>query len=86
MNTYKIIHTKDIGEPTYYTIVHAESETEALDKVKPGILLDIVDHGEKREDIFQEWFETWSNKVKNHRETIQHEIRQIKSPSKKVKK
>ena len=86
MNTYKIIHTKDLGEPTYYTIVHAESETEALDKVKPGILLDIVAHGKKREDIFQEWFETWSNKVKNHKETIQHEIRQIKSPSKKVKK
>jgi predicted RNA-binding protein Jag len=66
--------------------VHSETRDEAIRKVKPELILDVIDYGEKREDIFQEWFETWTDKVKNHRETIQHEIRQIKSPSKKVKK
>ncbi len=84
MNTYKIIHSKQ--NTTHYTIVHSETRDEAIRKVKPELILDVIDYGEKREDIFKEWFETWSNKAKTHKETIQHEIRQIKSPSKKVKK
>ena len=87
MNTYKITHTKetDRGNETHYTIIHAVSVDEAIRKVKPEIILDVEDRGPKKEDIFNEWWETWSNKVEGHKETIRDEIRKIKSPSHRKK-
>lgn len=91
MRTYKITHTKliesehdtskKVYDTTHYTIVHAETEEKAIEKVKPEIVLHIEDRGPKKEDIFNEWWETWSNKAKKHREDILYEIRKIKSPS-----
>ncbi len=87
MNTYKITHTKetDRGNETHYTIIHAVSVDEAIRKVKPEIILDVEDRGPKKEDIFNEWWETWSNKVEGQKETIRDEIRKIKSPSHRKK-
>ena len=91
MKTYKITHTKLISskhdstkqvyDTTHYSIVHAESEEQAIETVKPEIVLHIEDRGPKKEDIFNEWWETWSNKAKKHREDVLYEIRKIKSPS-----
>ncbi len=91
MRTYKITHTKlieseydtskKVYDTTHYTIVHAENKEQAIEKVKPEIVLHIEDRGPKKEDIFNEWWETWSNKAKKHREDILYEIRKIKSPS-----
>ena len=83
MRTYKITHTRetDAGDETHYTIIHAVSVDEAIRKVKPVLILDIEDRGPKKEDIFNEWWETWSNKVSTHQEQIKDEIRKIKSPS-----
>jgi len=96
MNTYKITHTKlipsdidptkKVYDSTHYTIVHAETEDDALAKVKPEIILHIEDRGKQKEDIFNHWWEAWSNKIQTKRKDLQHDIRQIKSPSKKVKK
>jgi hypothetical protein len=91
MRTYKITHTKlieseydtskKVYDTTHYTIVHAENKEQAIEKVKPEIVLHIEDRGSKKEDIFNEWWETWSNKAKKHKEDILYEIRKIKSPS-----
>tara|TARA_R110002020_G_scaffold70385_9_gene182677 strand:+ start:7954 stop:8217 length:264 start_codon:yes stop_codon:yes gene_type:complete len=83
MNTYKITHTKETetGNETHYTITHAVSVDEAIRKVEPEIILDVEDRGPKKEDIFNEWWETWSYKIEGQKETIRDEIRKIKSPS-----
>tara|TARA_Y100000361_G_C10969006_1_gene242920 strand:+ start:195 stop:458 length:264 start_codon:yes stop_codon:yes gene_type:complete len=87
MRTYKITHVKetDRGNETHYTIIHAGSEEEAIKKVNPEIILEVEDRGMKREDMFKEWWETWSAKVKNQRNDILYEIRKIKSPSRNKK-
>ena len=62
----------------------ADSVAEAIQKVKPEIIISVEDLGEQREDKFKDWWDIWNSKAKNSKKTIQEEISKIKSPSKKT--
>tara|TARA_R100001163_G_C4994314_1_gene145750 strand:- start:416 stop:682 length:267 start_codon:yes stop_codon:yes gene_type:complete len=88
MNVFKITHSQqhETGYVTHYTLMPADSVAEAIQKVKPEIIISVEDLGEQQEDKFKDWWDIWNSKAQNSRKTIQEEIRKIKSPSKKVKK
>ena len=79
MNTYKITHTKlipsdidptkKVYDSTHYTIVHAETEEDALAKVKPEIILHVEDRGKQKEDIFNHWWKHGVIKYKPNEKT-----------------
>jgi hypothetical protein len=88
MNVFKITHSQqhETGYVTHYTLIPADSKSDAIRKVKPEIIISVEDLGEQQEDKFKDWWDIWNSKAKNSKKTIQEEIRKIKSPSKKVKK
>jgi len=86
MNVFKITHSQqhEIGYVTHYTLMPADSVAEAIQKVKPEIIISVEDLGEQREDKFKDWWDIWNSKAKNSKKAIQEEISKIKSPSKKT--
>tara|TARA_R110002020_G_scaffold370973_3_gene582610 strand:+ start:916 stop:1182 length:267 start_codon:yes stop_codon:yes gene_type:complete len=88
MNVFKITHSQlhKTGYVTHYTIIPAQTIDEAIQKVKPEIILSIDDLGQQPKDKFKDWWDIWNGKAQNSKKVVQEEIRKIKSPSKKIKK
>ncbi len=86
MNVFKITHSQQqpTGYVTHYTLIPADSKSDAIRKVKPEIIISVEDLGEQREDKFKDWWDIWNSKAKNSKKAIQEEVSKIKSPSKKT--
>ena len=57
MNVFKITHSQQqpTGYVTHYTLIPADSKSDAIRKVKPEIIISVEDLGEQQEDKFKDW-------------------------------
>ena len=85
MNVFKITHTRytESKWETHYSIVPAESKSEAIRQIKPELIIAVEDMGEQKEDIYGEWWDIWNQKKLDEAKKNRKEINAMKSPSHK---